>query len=156
MSDRLFPRLQTMEEFHAWLQESELRKEWFQEQIPENLRLKLDMSFESLESLGNWLCEHYSNLYIENPSEIKNILEGAGYYVGETFIKNFGGKWSIKFEPPDLAYRGDPGISDYKRSLVMLMPDMIYPRYWVSTSLFRKDPQFISRRFLQHKKGISW
>jgi hypothetical protein len=152
-NESLFPRLQNMNEFEKWLASSKANQEAFLAHLDKSQRERLDMSIQSMEWLGIWLCNHYESLEVaDNPTAIR-MLDGVGRYVSETFIKCFGGEWTVELNSPHYAYLGYAGITNYNHD--GYMPDTIYPQFWVTTTIVRPDAEFITKLFKIHLEHIS-
>jgi hypothetical protein len=150
MKTTFFSRLQNSEELKIWLEQSKENQAYFLKEITEIERSRLDMSIESVEWLGQFLCNRFSNLDAANNETGIQFLDGAGRYVGETFIKHFGGEWAVDLDPI-LAYCGEPSIENYNYKGIVLP---IYPRTWVTATTGRPEPDFIKKRFEYHIKNM--
>ena len=81
-------------EFDDWLIAMDNKLEQLFDEVPGSVARRLDYSPESLSALESWLLENFT------PSgwartENKRLLDRVTCYVGETFRKSLGGKWTI-------------------------------------------------------------
>jgi hypothetical protein len=146
-------RLQSMKELEKWLENSQAHQQAFLAHLDKSQREKLDMSIESMEWLGEWLCNRYPNLEEADNNVGIRLLDGVGRYVSETFIKYFGGDWTVELNNPHYLYSGDPGITNYNHD--GYMPETIYPQFWVTATIIRPEPEFIIQRFKHHLEHVS-
>ena len=110
MSERA--ALTTRDDFEMWVTHMYDALAEFLEQLPENVRRKLDYSPASLDVLESWLLEHYGSPQdLLVPAESRT-LDGAARYIGETFRKKVGGHWTIDLDNPKNVYFGLPVLTN--------------------------------------------
>jgi hypothetical protein len=94
------------EDFEEWLADMQTGLDRFTDALPEEVADALDESPESLDVLEAWLLERYPSTEAVLEESEKEILDGAARYVGETFLGQLGGKWSISADDPkDVNYQ---------------------------------------------------
>jgi hypothetical protein len=94
------------DDFEVWLMDMDDAIDRFLDQVPPDVRLRLDFSAESLDVLEAWLLQRYPTLDALLEESEKNILDGAARYVGQTLREHLGGRWDIALEDPqDVNYR---------------------------------------------------
>src|SRR4051812_50181488 len=94
----------------------------FEAALPKPVADALDESPASLDVLEAWLLEHYpSTEALMEPGEAE-ILDGAARYVGETFLGQLGGRWSISADDPKDANYKLPIITGFKGEFSQLSP----------------------------------
>ncbi|TLV00041.1 hypothetical protein [Dyadobacter luticola] len=97
--------------FECWLIEMDDALDSFIASFPESIRQGLNFSVESLDSLEEWLLNRYDNLSETKVKEEAMIIDGLARYVGETFRKALGGKWTIELDNPVYAYYRIPTLA---------------------------------------------
>lgn len=86
---------------------------------------KLDYSLESLDDLER---------YWDSTGERERdglVANQAARYLGETFRRNLGGKWTLCVKDSDYLYLKLPVISDYAKMDIEFCPIMIFGNYVV-------------------------
>ena len=126
-------------EFQRWLSSMDDGLRAFFQRQPEAVASKLDYSIDSLDVLEAWLLERYPTYEDSLKAAESPILDGAGRYIGETFLKTVGGRWSIEREP---VYGDMPVIIDFGGSG---MPER--PRCLATAAMDRREGDFISSAF---------
>lgn len=105
--------LERKEQLAEWLSQMPVPLDRFLEQLPGEVRRKLDFSLESLDILEEWLLQRYSDYHsLIQPTE-RAIWDGAARYIGEIYRKQLGAYWQARFEPPNYVYRGFPELTGY-------------------------------------------
>jgi hypothetical protein len=128
------------EEFEIWLQRTSDRLEYLFTTVPERVQNQLAFSLQSLDVLEKWLLDKYPDLETARDMNEYPLIDAVGTYVGETFRKQFGGKWTIELEDQENAYLVIPGITGFRSIRV---PPIAYPRTWVTASIDRRVGNFI-------------
>ena len=152
MSDLFFPRLKTEEAFEGWLEQSKANKAWWFEQLSESERNKLDMSVESMDWLGRWLCERYPDLDSARNEKDIQLLDGVARYVAESFMKHFGGELSINLRSKGLVYWAYPHIINYKSKPELMVP--LQFQVWVTATIGRPEPDRLANIFKKTAERI--
>jgi hypothetical protein len=94
------------DDFELWLMDMDDAIDRFLDQVPADVRARLDFSAESLDVLEAWLRQRYPTLEALLEESEKEILDGAARYVGQTLREHLGGRWDIVLEDPqDVNYR---------------------------------------------------
>lgn len=143
-------RMKTYDEFIQWTESIQARIAEFLELIPQHVRCQLDYSIESLDILENWLLEKYPDYKSARMDSEYPIMNAAGSYVAEVFLKHLGGKWTIELDDQENAFLGVPGIRDFQTTDTVTMPE--YPKTMVTASIDRRTGHFIRDRIEQHLK----
>jgi len=108
------PALTTRDDFEVWIVHMDDALAEFFDQLPEDVRRSLDYAPRSLDSLERWLLDRYSSPQaLLAPSE-STTLDGAARYVGETFRRTIGGRWTIDLDNKKNAYFGLPVLVGYR------------------------------------------
>lgn len=102
MVKEILDKEKELEEFEEWLISMDFVLDEFEEKVP----VDLDFSQTSLLDIEKWLLRNYPTVEsLKNDSWTLNALT---IYVGETFRKNLGGKWSIELDDPKVLFYGLP------------------------------------------------
>ena len=110
------------EYFEEWLAVMQTELDRFLDVLPESVARALDESAASLDVLEAWLLERYPSTEALIEGSEAEILDGAARYVGETFLGQLGGRWSISAEDPqDVNYKL-PIITGFKGEFSRLSP----------------------------------
>ena len=111
----------TLDDFDAWLTAMDDVIDEFLTGLPEDVRVRLDYSPESLDVLEAWLLHNY-----ESPAALQAadaaMLDGPARYLGETMRRNLGGKWTINLERPDVVFFGLPILTDVRGATAPMSP----------------------------------
>jgi hypothetical protein len=110
------------EDFNYWLVDMDDALDRFMATLPDEVRQKLDYSPESLEVIEQWLLERYPSLDAARTSGDSKVFDGVARYVGETFRRNVGGRWSITFDDPKDVNYGLPALTGFKGENSALTP----------------------------------
>ncbi|MEZ4669050.1 MAG: hypothetical protein R3E39_14180 [Anaerolineae bacterium] len=144
-------RIRTYDEFtRKWTESIQARIAEFLELIPQAVGGQLDYSIESLDILENWLLEKYPDYKSARMDSEYAVMDAAGSYVAEVFLKHLGGKWTIELDDQENAFLGVPGIRDYQTTDPIHMT--LLPTMMVTTSIDRRTGHFIQDRIEQHLK----
>lgn len=129
----------TQEDFQEWIFQIEFKMDYFTSDFAQEQNLTLDYSMQSLDDLEAWLLTHYDNHHVL--MEDKKLLDYLTVYIGETFRKHLGGKWSIDLKNKKNAYYSMPVLTDpsYRGEVY------IAPMTFATACISRKDGQYISR-----------
>jgi len=110
------------EHFEEWLAVMQTELDRFLDALPDSVAAALDESPESLDVLEAWLLERYPSTEALVEGSAAEILDGAARYVGETFLGQLGGRWSISADDPqDVNYKL-PIITGFKGEFSQLSP----------------------------------
>lgn len=139
---------QQQEDFEIWVFEMEDRLEQFVASFPPEIRTALDYSPESLDHLESWLLESYATVDDAAQQSAKVPLDGAARYIGETFRRNLGGTWEIRFDDPSYAYYGVPQLENMPHVLVD-----VCPLFMATTAIDRRRGDLLSKNLLRKKKA---
>jgi hypothetical protein len=126
------------EKFEYWLMDMEDAIDRFMHMLPSEIRDQLDYSAESLTILEAWLLEKYKNIEEIKPLSEAQIVDGAARYIGETFRKNLGGKWTFDVSDEKNAFHGLPQLTGCKNQVTQICPIKI-----VSVSVARRTGSLI-------------
>jgi hypothetical protein len=96
-------------DFDEWLTFMDDRLEQLFSESPSHITSLLDYSPKSLTVLENWLMSLYKSPD-EIPDTDKYFIDKVSCYVGETFRKNIGAKWTIDLTNQEDVYYGLPVI----------------------------------------------
>jgi hypothetical protein len=102
------PVTTTTDDFEHWLAAMDDHLKEFFAAMPEQVRDRLDYSPASLDLVERWILDKYPNteaMLAEGESKSVNQL---ACYIGETFRKTLGGRWSIRLDDPKFAFHGLP------------------------------------------------
>ena len=144
-------RLTSYEEFESWKQSVSDRIAFLFACIPQAIQNQLNYSFESLSVLEMWLLNKYPEFESALDETEYPLIDAAGTYVGETFRRSFGGEWVIELADKQNAYLGIPGITGFKG---IQIPPVVYPRTWITTSIHRRDGNFLYSRFEKIARSV--
>ena len=122
-------------EFQRWLSSMDDGLREFFEELPDAVSSKLDYSIDSLDVLEAWLLERYPTFEAGVEETEAPIIDGAGRYIGETFRKHAGGRWSIE---RNNLFAGFPVITDFGGGI----PEC--PHTSATASLDRREGDYIS------------
>lgn len=86
----------TQDDFQKWLFLIEVKMAYFTGEFAQRYQLTLDYSLASLDELESWILTNYETL--DQLLADREILDYLTLYIGETFRKHIGGKWSIDLE----------------------------------------------------------
>lgn len=147
MSNTIFTRIKTLEEFDSWKNKIAANLLLVQKIMYNSSNVDMNYSYESLDHLTEWLLEKYDSLDDIHDDEDKHLLDAVGCYIGETFRQRFGGTWTIELDDQDAAYLGYPGITGFVSAKY---PDeVVYPFTWSTTTILRQS-SFVIERFNAH------
>jgi len=129
----------TRDDFEVWLADMDDALERFKDQLPDDVRSRLDYSADSLDVVESWILSHYQdNLELLDRKE-STSLDGLSRYVGEVFRKNLRAKWDIELKNQKDAYFGLPKLVGYSDSLNAECPLSL-----VTASANRRKGTFLS------------
>jgi hypothetical protein len=101
-------KIATKEEFEYWLFYLDDVLEDFLDFLPHEISKKLDFSSNSLDILEEWILDRYPSIEVVLQFDQSSVLDALAIYVGETFRKMLGGKWSIELEDLDFVFCQEP------------------------------------------------
>lgn len=104
----------TRDDFEYWLCNMDDFLEELFSQAPDEYRPKLDFTPASLDVVEKWILELFkSSDHAIEPAEKKKV-NGLACYVGETFRRGLGGKWTIGLDDPKFVYHALPILTGSK------------------------------------------
>lgn len=124
--------------FQYWLMDMDDAIERFFNNIPHNVRNKLDFSVESLLVLEEILMMRYPDVDTAMAYSEAKFLDGSARYIGEVFRKWGGGKWYIKLEDEKNVYYKLPQLKGVKNQGVQICPLAL-----TTTAIDRRKGNFI-------------
>jgi hypothetical protein len=110
------------EDFEEWLAVMQTELDRFLDRLPAATAEALDESPASLDVLEAWLIERYPSTEALVEGSEAEILDGAARYVGETFLGQLGGRWSISADDPTDANYKLPIITGFRGEFSQLSP----------------------------------
>ena len=110
------------EKFEEWLDYMPDALESWMDEIPADLRRHLDYSVASLSKLEDWLIQEFPDARSAVAGDNYLIGDGAARYVGETFRKNFGGKWGMDVHDPNSIVFGTPSMRGFQKAGPPVVP----------------------------------
>jgi len=101
-------KISAIEQFNDWV---EYVPEFIQElrSMLAPTGVKFDFSPNSLDTLEEWILSRYGDTEEMLPASESQVVNLLACYIGETMIRQRGGKWDIQLDP-DYAYHGVPII----------------------------------------------
>ncbi|UYY57229.1 hypothetical protein [Sphingomonas sp. S2-65] len=130
------------DKFEYWLMDMDDAIARFSQLVPQDVAKSLNFEADSLPVLEGWLLDRYPDVASARaPSEAK-VLDGAARYLGETFRKNAGGKWFIRFDDEKNVFFGIPQIKGMRTQTGQLAPLTL-----VTASLDRRTGKFFRKIF---------
>ena len=124
--------------FERWLARMDEALGAFMARLPEEVRDRLDHTVASLDVLEAWLLERYPDKTDARVKREMPVLDGASRYVGETYRKYLGGRWTIRHDDPKYIFHALPILADMRSG----GPDC--PLTMVTASLARRRGDYIS------------
>jgi hypothetical protein len=112
----------TREDFESWLVDMDDALERFLDALPGEVSERLDYSPASLDVLEGWILDRYQSTDHMLPSSEATTVDGVARYIGETFRKAIGGRWSIRLDDPEYVFCGLPEIIGYSDKPTSLCP----------------------------------
>lgn len=100
----------TQDDFQKWLFLIEVKMAYFTGEFAQRYQLTLDYSLASLDELESWILTNYATL--DQLLADREILDYLTLYIGETFRKHIGGKWSIDLEDKKNPFYAIPILTD--------------------------------------------
>lgn len=128
----------TQEHFQCWLELMPMELSALLTSIPGPLAAKLDFSVESLVDFEGWLLSRYESIAQILAEDEKDVLDRSGRYVGETMIRQLGGKWEIDLDHEKKAYYRIPVVRTERNFIEC-------PVTLVTASLDRRQGNFIMK-----------
>ena len=110
------------ERFEEWLGFMPDALASWMERVPEDLSKQLDYSITSLEVLEEWLLQEFPDARSAVGGENFLIGDGAARYIGETLIRNFGGRWDMDVHDPNSLVFGTPCIRGFGKGGIPVVP----------------------------------
>lgn len=110
------------ERFEEWLGHMPEALDNWMERLPKDLTEQLDYSVESLDILEEWLLHEFSDARSAVGGENFLMGDGAARYIGETIIKNFGGRWDMDVHDPNSLVFGTPCIRGFDKGGIPVVP----------------------------------
>ena len=111
--------------FNAWLAVMPRAIQRFIGSLPDTVRPHMDFSPASLDVLERWLLETFHTVAELRAPERKELWDGLGRYIGETFIRNVGGRWEIRLDDPTYVYHAVPQITGYSARPTPICPHVL-------------------------------
>lgn len=133
--------------FQAWLGYMPAALDEFVAQMPVDVRPRLDFTPASLDALEAWALSRYSTIAQLRAPEQVHLLDGLARYVGETYRKELGGDWHIRFDNPKDAYHGLPEL----RFSIPVPP--LCPHRLITASIDRRTGKYL-RTILSNSKEL--
>jgi glutaredoxin-related protein len=117
--------------------------------IPIGIFIKLDYSLDSLQTIGEYICEKIQS--IENLKYYAELWDCTASYLATTYRRNVPtAKWQIELNDVENGYYGIPAlITDANTNF--------YPKYEITAMLDRKRTDFlyaITKRHIELQKII--
>jgi hypothetical protein len=137
--------LSAEEKFEYWLMDMNDAIERFIHMMPNEISERLDYSVESLSVLEAWFLEKYKSLEQIKPQSEAGIVDGAARYIGETFRKILGGKWTLDLSDGKNAFYGLPQLIGCKNQVTQICPIKL-----VSVSISRRTGNLIRSMLEKH------
>lgn len=132
--------------FQYWLFDMEGAIESFLEDLPGDIRSKLDFTADSLFVVGSMLSNRYEYIAeIADASEAE-FFDGVTRYVGQTIRRELGGRWAIETGDPMNAFYKLPQLIGCKNQTVQVCPQKL-----ATATLGRKDPELMYKLLVSHK-----
>jgi hypothetical protein len=116
------PALTTREDFESWVDYMAEGIKHFLNSLPEQVRVKLDYSPESLDVLEDWLLRTYPTTKSMLEADQAALVGGAARYVGETFRRRIGGLWDIRLDDPQFAFFAMPILTGFEERSTPICP----------------------------------
>lgn len=107
--------LSSRDDFEYWLFSIDDEIDFLLEEVPREMKDKLDFSVNSLEILESWILKQYQNTEEMLSETQTKIVNSIACYIGETFRKNIGGKWDINLENPKFVFFALPILTNFPR-----------------------------------------
>ena len=112
-------------DFQDWLKFMPDAIEEWKAELPEDLAKDLDFSLASLDRLEAWLIGEFPDVDMAFGGDHISITDGAARYVGETFRRNFGGRWDMEVhDETDITY-GMPHMLGFAEPGPPVVPLMV-------------------------------
>ncbi|TKD09280.1 hypothetical protein E8A74_12665 [Polyangium fumosum] len=111
----------------------------FMTRLPDELRGKLDFSVSSLDSIEAWLLQRYGSTREMLAASESQVVDGLARYVGETFRRFLGGKWTVQLDDPKFAYYGLPILVGFGKQSAPVCPHTL-----VTASADRRKGVYLS------------
>jgi hypothetical protein len=102
------------DDFEHWLASMDDMLAAFIAQLPMEYQRGLDFSPASLDLIEAWILEKYPNTKSMLGAGEAVLVNGLACYIGETFRKTLGGKWTIRFDDRKFAFFGLPILTGSK------------------------------------------
>src|SRR5262245_30400098 len=96
--------------------------ERFVDTLPAEVAQGLDFTPVSLDVVENWILTKYASIAQMLSSTEAGTVDGLARYVGETFRKAIGGRWSIRLDDSKYAFYGLPEMIGYSDKPTSLCP----------------------------------
>lgn len=110
------------ERFEEWLGYMlEALSDWMA-RLPKSLAKQLDYSIASLDVLEEWLLQEFPDARSAVAGDNFAVGDGAARYIGETLIRNFGGRWDMDVHDPNSIVFGTPCIRGFEKGGIPVVP----------------------------------
>ncbi len=100
------------DQFEYWLASLDEMLQEFFSTIHEEYRKQLDLSPASLDTLEGIILQRYADAKAMLDPNESSFVNGLACYIGETFRKAIGGRWTIRLDDAKFAFYGLPIIAD--------------------------------------------
>jgi hypothetical protein len=117
--------------------------------LPDNVRNRLDYSEHSLSLLEEHLLKQYSSVAAIRAESEMDVWDGTARYIGETFRKNFGGKWVIDYGNDKNVFYGLPQLKGMLGQRAQFCPMTL-----VTASLDRRTGTYLVTIFRNIQKNV--
>jgi hypothetical protein len=127
--------------FQQWDDIVQEKIAYFLSHLPVKARQQYDYSLESLITINAWLLKRYTSPLDLGREADKDLLEGAIFYIGETYRQHLHGYWNVHFADlePEFEYGERPVIEGFYKRVA------ISPAYRVFEAVESRDEWFLNQ-----------
>jgi hypothetical protein len=140
-------RMETLDDFRQWAIFMDDYLNRFIGFMSQEDQLRLDYSPESLDIVEVWLLNKFPDLMAIANAEEDGLVDGIVCYVGETFRKNLGCKWTIILDNPESEYYQLPIIKNFQDPLIPI----ISPLHLITKALEKRAGWYMRIALLAYK-----
>jgi hypothetical protein len=97
-----------LEQFELWLFALDDTLDEFLLRVAPDVRCNLDFSCASLDALEGLIIHRYPSTEAMLDPKESSFVNGLACYIGETFRRKMGGRWTIRLDDPKFAFYGLP------------------------------------------------